>query len=248
MLNSPQLVRFRTRYDRYREHFRRLGFSRPRLFVFVVTYGRTGSTLLQKLLNSADGVYVSGENHDVLRGLFEACRNARIALGGFGQHCKSIDDPWHGAFMVDPDTLERRLADAFLAAVLRPPRGHDVVGFKEIRYLVPDLAEQLEFMARVFVPAVFVFNRRDVGAVSRSAWWRNEDPEVLARKIEAFDAATDAFARAHPNCCVKLDYDEWTRDPLRLRPMFDLIDRRFDARKVENVLSVRLDHLQDDWT
>src|SRR5215213_881342 len=40
-------------------------------YVFVVTYGRSGSTLLMGLLNSIPGYLVRGENWDALHHLFE---------------------------------------------------------------------------------------------------------------------------------------------------------------------------------
>ena len=39
-------------------------------FVFVVTYGRSGSTLLMGLLNSIPGFLIRGENWDALHHLF----------------------------------------------------------------------------------------------------------------------------------------------------------------------------------
>ena len=38
--------------------------------VLIITYGRSGSTLLQGLLNSIDGCIVRGENYDACKGLF----------------------------------------------------------------------------------------------------------------------------------------------------------------------------------
>ncbi len=243
---KPSLkVRITTRLRRYAERLRRIGpVAQPEGWVFIITYGRSGSTLLQKLLNTMDGVYVAGENLNVLRGLFEAWRNARVTSIKYGTGHQAVGDPWYGALAVDPDAFARQIGEAFLASVLRPPRGSRIVGFKEIRYLVPDLAEQLDFMAQVFVPARFIFNRRDVGAVAQSGWWKDADQQKLADDVAQFDAITDAYVAAHPDRCVKLDYEIWTRDPDALRPVFALLDRPFDAVAVADVLAVRLDHMQ----
>ena len=40
--------------------------------VLIVTYGRSGSTLLQGILNNIDGVLVRGENNNFIYGLYEA--------------------------------------------------------------------------------------------------------------------------------------------------------------------------------
>jgi hypothetical protein len=243
---KPSLyVRIRTRWRRLAERARRRGAAqRPDGYVFIVTYGRTGSTLLQKLLNTMDGVYVAGENHNVLRGLYEAWRNAGVTRLQFGGGHQAVGDPWHGAMMVDPDAFARQLAEAFVANVLRPPRGSRIVGFKEIRYLTPDLAEQLDFMAQAFAPAKFVFNRRNVDAVSQSGWWRDADHQKLGADVARFDAITTAWAAANPGTSVRLDYDEWTADASSLRSVYALLDTPFDAKAAAAVLAVRLQHMQ----
>ena len=243
---KPSLTqRVRTRLKRYGERLRRAGpATRPERFVFIVTYGRTGSTLLQKALNAMPGVYVAGENYDIVRGLFEAWRSATVLKDKYGWGHQAADHPWHGALAADPDAFARALADGFVATILRPPRGTRTAGFKEIRYLTPDLGEQLEFMAAAFAPALFVFNTRSVDEVSRSAWWQDVDKGELAADVARFDRITDAFVAAHPAQCVKVDYARWTADPEALRPVHALLGAPFDAGAVAALLSVRLEHLR----
>jgi hypothetical protein len=237
--------RIRNRLFRYGEMLRRIGStSAPERYVFIVTYGRTGSTVLQKLLNTMPGVYVAGENHGVVRGLFEAWRNATVLHDRFGHGHQAADDPWYGALAADPTAFAVDLRQAFLKTILKPPRGSRIIGFKEIRYLVPDLAEQLAFMALAFAPAAFVFNRRSVDAVARSGWWKDADKDKLAADVARFDAITSAFAAANHDCCVMLDYDCWTVDPEALRPVHDLLGAPFDRQRVADLLQVRLMHMQ----
>ena len=40
--------------------------------VFVITYGRSGSTLMQGILNSIDGFHIKGENNGFVFKLFES--------------------------------------------------------------------------------------------------------------------------------------------------------------------------------
>lgn len=235
--------RAQTRLQRLHEHIRRSGpLEWPEHFVFIVTYGRTGSTLLQKLLNTIPGVYIAGENHDVVGGLFEAWRNASTLKHIFGWGHQAADNPWHGAMMADPDAFGQELAKAFVKHVLKPPRGTRIIGFKEVRYLKPDLTEQLEFMAKIFAPATFIINRRDPAAVARSKLWQGADKAELAGNIARFEAATAAFAAQRPSQCIALDYERWTSDPGQLRPMYDVLGARFDPAAVAKLMSVWLTH------
>lgn len=40
--------------------------------ILIITYGRSGSTLLMSLLNTVDGVLIAGENYNVCLHLFRA--------------------------------------------------------------------------------------------------------------------------------------------------------------------------------
>ena len=66
-------------------------------FVFVVTYGRSGSTLLQKVLGDIDGYHISGENNNALYGLYQSFKFANMAKMRFGQEMTKHDNPWYGA-------------------------------------------------------------------------------------------------------------------------------------------------------
>lgn len=243
----PIAARVRTRLRRWQGRLRRLrlpGDAPPERFVFIVTYGRTGSTLLQKLIGTMPGVYMAGENHDCLRGAFEAWRNATILKEKYGWGFQAIDHPWHGAHVADPDGYARAMAAAFVAHILKPPRGARTVGFKEIRYLTADLREYLLFIDRFLAPATFVINTRSVDEVAQSAWWRQADRALLAADIARFETITDALVGEFPDRFLKLDYARWTRDPEALRPLHAMLGAPFDAGRVAATLAVRLEHMR----
>lgn len=217
---------------------------RGRRYLFIVTYGRTGSTLLQKLLGGLPGHYMAGENHGSLYGAFAAWREATILKNQYGWGYEEIDHPWFGSNAANPDAYARAMVQGFVANILRPPRGARVIGFKEIRYLIPDLRDYLLFIDRFLAPAIFVINTRHVDAVAQSAWWKDADKGQLAADIAAFDQVTEALAAEYPDRFVKIDYADWTRDPETLRPVFKLLNMPFDPAAIATTLAVRLDHLK----
>src|SRR4029077_10406017 len=73
-----------------------------RHFVFIITYGRSGSTLLQKIISTIPGSHFNGENCDTLGGLYTSFRNAQFAKDDQGREPrKSSGDPWRGAHLID---------------------------------------------------------------------------------------------------------------------------------------------------
>jgi hypothetical protein len=216
----------------------------PQSHVFIVTYGRTGSTLLQKLIGSLPGHYMAGENHDCLHGVFEAWQNACVLKEKYGWGYQAVDHPWHGAHVADPDGYARAMVAAFIDNILKPPRGSRVIGFKEIRYLTADLRDYLLFIDRFLAPAKFIINTRSVDAVAQSAWWKTVDKDTLAADVARFNDITDALVAEFPDRFVKIDYARWTTDPEALRPVYALLDMPFDAAAIAATLQVRLEHMR----
>jgi hypothetical protein len=209
--------------------------------VFIVTYGRSGSTLLQGLLNSIPGWLVRGENFNFCHGLFhahEAIENAKRQYGAVeASHSSAF--PWFGAGELDPD--------AFLAAAREIVRtqllgtgGSDPVtciGFKEIRYPgLPDLHPFLDFLAKLFPPAAFLHLTRDPAEVARSAWWRTMEPHEVRREVEDFERDFDRWGAGRSDV-FRLDYRDLRQDAPRLRAMFEFLQLPYDSAAVNHVLS-----------
>jgi hypothetical protein len=214
-----------------------------RKFVFIVSYGRSGSTVLQSMLATVPGSHIMGENLDALAGLFQSYRSAVQAKAEQGSAPRTAPgDPWRGAHKIKPDQYNHKLATAFLEDVLNVEKGATIVGFKEIRYFDhEDLEEYLDYIRLTFVPGLLVFNRRNAEDVAKSAWWGTH-PADIAEQVRRFDQRTEAYATLHSNCCLSVSYDEYVRDPQVLQPLFDRLDATFDLATLHGVLAVRLNH------
>lgn len=222
----------------------------PGGYVFIVTYGRSGSTLLQNLLNAIDGYCIRGENENILMHLargWHAVQTSRPMRGmRSAGRVSGPEDPWFGAEAVDPGRLGRSLAALFLREVLRLPPGTRVGGFKEIRFLAhPEFfPAYLDFLHRFFPGTRIVFNTRDHAAVARSGWWARMDPASVAARLREAERLFAAYQAAHPGRCITLHYDDYVRDPAALAPLFAFLGEPFDAARVAAVMARRLDHLK----
>lgn len=206
-------------------------------YLFVVTYGRSGSTLLQGILSNTPGMVIRGENGGVLEQLFlfhDTVRGHRDRLHRADPLPPS--HPWWGIDGYSDATALRDIRTLLLETVLRPEPDTRVVGFKEIDWMTDRLPEQLAFVRAVFPGARFVLNTRDLAQVATSKWWAR-NPNALAdlqamerRYVEALDAYGEDVYRVH--------YDEWVADPSALRGLFEWMGEDFDESRVRAVMDV----------
>jgi hypothetical protein len=120
--------------------------------------------------------------------------------------------------------------------LLRPEADTRVIGYKEIRYDVPDLAALLTFMRNVFPGARFIFNSRDHAYVLKSKWWANNPngPE----KLQRFQASLDAAQEAHEAVSYRVRYDDYNGHPESLQGLFDFLGEPFDVDRIAAVMAV----------
>lgn len=224
-------------------------------FLFLVTYGRSGSTLAQNLLNSIPGYCIRGENANAV---YHICRMIdtfhrepnfqlrRDQLEGKGNPVPEIGqptDPWYGLELIDIDQTARRLMNVFCREILHIPPKTRVAGFKEIRYLndLNFLHAQLDIMQRYFPKARFLFLTRDNEQVADSSWWRGHDKAQLLPRLARADQGFKDYAAGKPNCFM-LDYSSFAGGPESLQPLFDFLGERMNPDTVNAVLGRQLYH------
>lgn len=214
-------------------------------YLFVLTYGRSGSTLLQGILNSTPGYLIRGENQQLLRHLYDFHRTALKVRAKQRRWVRKRADEYealpstHPFFGMDeypqlPATRDiRRLVED---TVLRPAADTRVTGFKEIRWADDDAAEFVAWIQEVFPGARFVVNTRDLDSVAQSGWW-HDDPDAKAT-LERYEAGVLALGAGLGDAAFHVKYDDYTADPASLAGLFEWLGEPFDVERVRAVLEV----------
>lgn len=218
--------------------------------VFLLSTGRSGSTLLQRLLNCHPDLVMWGEHHGFLGGLsypfyrlFEEVPGnlfPRTATGnpGPGQLLPTLRDPAAEVEWANPCTAEefadmfRVFISGYFAGKLPPGVRW---GFKEIRY---DKQGEFEMLRMLYPAGHFIFLRRNPLKVARSkllAWSRDEagNEAPLAQRISAIKASVEdirrqyatyaEFVATYPGAATLVDYESLVVDPSAV--MSSLLER-----------------------
>lgn len=235
-----ELQRLRRENAALKARLRRVRATRARRddlkYVFIVTYGRSGSTLLMGILNSTPGFLIRGENWDALHHLF---RFHRTLLDGSSRwkrpRTRQATHPFYGVADFPAKKSLKRIRELVLDTVLRPREDTRVTGFKEIRWSQDDLEDYVAWLQELFPGARFVFNTRAHEEVLASGWWPRADngPAELtgleARLLELAAQLGDAAYRVH--------YNDYVADPSSLAGLFEWLGEPFDEAAVRDVFS-----------
>ncbi|WP_282092578.1 sulfotransferase [Epibacterium ulvae] len=225
-------------------------FPQLKKTLFIVTYGRSGSTLLQNMINALPGHILRGENANLLGPMVRSWQDLRQSEQR--QKMQAADtpsgphQPWFGYEAINPDQLGHQLAQAFVHSVLRPAPDTRVIGFKEIRWHEdPTLfAPMLEFLQRYMPQARFIFNTRNADEVCRSGWWKTMNPGVVRAQLAQAEALYDTWHIQHPDTCLKMHYNTYAKSPEAWKNLFAFLNMPFDSELVEAVLARKLMHMK----
>lgn len=230
--------------DRVARKDRRIAELRGRLegrdlgYLFVVTYGRSGSTLLNGLLNAIPGYLLRGENGDALRHL-HAFHTGLVSHKQEHAGARTPIRPWFGIGGFDPARSHAAVRHLVLETVLRPTPETRVTGFKEIRWARPDLAAYVAWLRDVFPGARFVVNTRDHAAVLASKWWADADPDRAARGLAEIEGRMLALVDELGDAAYHVHYDEYVADPRSLRGLYAWLGEEYDEALVREVMAKR---------
>ncbi|SMO50432.1 sulfotransferase [Paracoccus laeviglucosivorans] len=204
---------------------------------FIMTYGRSGSTLLQGLLNTIPDAEIRGENGNALFVLFLAVRALRQSQAHSAPSTEPTH-PWYGASLIDYDSYEAGLISQFKANVMPPSQGRSLTGFKEIRYQTMnsnDLGKFLGFVRKHFPRTAFIINTRDLDEVVASN--ARAKHQVSETHIRAADENFRHYAQENPDHAYHVHYDDYIADPSLLDGLFEFLGAPLDQAAVTQALA-----------
>ena len=208
-------------------------------YLVMLTYGRSGSTLLQGVVNSTPGYLMRGENRDALHHLF-TYHHVLVTESAGAERADTPRSAWYGIDEYAATAAVDGMRDLVVGTLLRPKPDTKVVGFKEIRWWHGDWREYLDFLLALFPGVRFVVNTRDHEAVAKSKWWAERENPL--KMLERYERRLSDMAEVLGDRAYRLHYDDYVADHDVLRGFFDWLGEPFDRERVDAVMSVKHSH------
>ncbi len=187
-------------------------------YVFVVTYGRSGSTLVQGLLNTLPRTLVRGENGLYLLDLYRALAVLTEFRSRHDQHGgRTPASAFYGIGKVRPAYFHQAMNDIVRRSALggEPHRRYDVLGFKEVvwhRVEPEETAGFFDAMDAAFPRARYVLNTRDPDDVVGSGFWKRTEEEEARRLIARVVEIQEHLRSTRPERVLDVRYADLTSD------------------------------------
>lgn len=231
MLPPPLRRRLETRDARVRADGIRQGIELMRArrdrerfrYVFVVTYGRSGSTLVQGLLNALPRVLVRGENDFYLLHLYRALAAVRAFRELHGEHgSRNVTSAFYGVKAIRRSAFMQAMNDIVTTSVIGnlDADDFDVLGFKEVvwhRIEPEETAGFFDTMDKAFPGVRYVLNTRDPEQVLGSGFWQKTDADEARALIARVREIQDHLRTTRPGRVHDIAYEAITGDDTAAR-------------------------------
>lgn len=210
--------------------------------ILIITYGRSGSTLLQGLLNSIDCCLIRGENSNFCYYLFKAYQSIGLAQSQNGETPQS---PWFGSQFFN-DRLFISQCKLIVYKFLLGDHYLDnekinCYGFKEIRYssnhISNDFENYLKFLSKLFPNVAFIFNTRDLNDVADSGWWKIQQKEEVIQHIKELEITFYSYMTKFPDNTFHITYEDIILKSEKLKELYRFLGAAYEEGKVNDILS-----------
>lgn len=185
-------------------------------YVFVVTYGRSGSTLVQGLINTLPRTLLRGENDLYLQHLVRALTAARRWREEHADH-GAYDDTsaFYGVKAIRGSVFAQGINDVVTQTLIGryDPTDYDVVGFKEVLWHRLEAEETEDFFAgmdEAFPGARYVLNTREIDHVIGSGFWKRADEQEARRLIGRVTEIQEHLRQTRPDRVFDVSYEVLT--------------------------------------
>jgi hypothetical protein len=186
-------------------------------YVFVVTYGRSGSTLTQGLLNALPGTLVRGENNMFMLPFFRSWAGVKEFQEKNNDNAikNGSRSAFYGLDEIDPADFVQTARELSLHALYGSADRSKVkvLGYKEVlwhRIKRDEVASFFDWFEQIFPNASYVLNQRDHESVRKSGFWQNQEEQRVMRTLHRVEEMQQYLRETRPGRTHDVRYERIT--------------------------------------
>lgn len=215
--------------------------------VLICATGRSGSTTMQRLINTIPDSNICGENFAAINSLLEFYRRIKNAtVNNIPGHQtpftyeyiikKNVKPSWYNSYNY---TNMVQMIKLMIINMFKKSETNNLWGFKEIRYDSGNINYIKDFKELFPQTKVIIHVRENIGEQSKSGWFKkdkNAIPFLKKTTKELID-----FGLKNKEWCYITSFERMF-DMNNLRNLFSFIDcgENFDENKIREVLNNNL--------
>jgi len=213
--------------------------------VLICATGRSGSTTLQRIINTIPGSNICGENFGAINSLLDFYMKLHTTSKDYvpGHYrpasyediiSKNVKPSWYNSYQM-PE-MEQKIRELIIA-MFKKDSNTNLWGYKEIRYDCKRIY-YLKLFKQLFPQTkVIIQIRENITAQSQSSW--HKDDKNAARNLQKTNDEFWNFYVNNKDWCYFTTFEKMF-DRNNLQKIFSFIGEKYSENKVDEVLKNNL--------
>ena len=205
-------------------------------FILICATGRSGSTTLQRIINTIEESNVNGENWGAINNLLECYMNIKKTnkqpgtIRSYVEGKTKIKPSWYNCF--DFENVKNNIKNTILS-IITNDNSKKVIGFKEIRcygkiYLINHFIE-------LFPNTKVICHIDDnINRQCQSGWWTEDDRE----HITEYNNQLINYSKSNKNCYLSYMKNLFIIN--EIKKMFEFLGEELDEEKYNYIINNNL--------
>lgn len=205
-------------------------------FILICAVGRSGSTTLQRIINTIPNTDIHGENYNGLTYLMNYQENIDVLKNSISKYdsYKNSKPCWYNFF--DYDVMSLLIKRLIIEFLKNGRENSTTLGFKEIRY-TPDNIKFLKQFKKIFPKTKVILHIKiDTISQSKSSWFL--DDFESKNKIDILNSFYIKYNLENPDFTYLSTFEDMF-DMTKLKQLFKFLNKEyyFNENKIKEILS-----------
>ena len=206
-------------------------------FILICATGRSGSTTLQRIINTIEDSNINGENWGAINELLKCYLNIKktnkCKITNYVEGITKIKPAWYNCY--DFEKVKNNIKNTVLS-IITNDNFKKVVGFKEIRYN-PNKIYLIDEFIELFPNTKVICHIDDnIERQSKSGWWKkNKNAHIL---LKNYNDELINYSKSNKNCY--LTYMKNLFNINDVKKIFEFLGEELNEEKYKYIINNNL--------